>query len=139
MLPRQFAGHGEEALPGGIGYLAGRRLMVRGSSFSCSSSRCLGGDARGPLALVVGGSYSRGTTIPLLSGTDIDVSVVLDPSNYEANGQASLLDKVKRVSKQIYPKTPEIRRNGEAAAITFSESFEKDRPDNSPVLLWDFW
>ena len=67
------------------------------------------------------GSYSRSTMIAPLSEADIDVFVVLDPSYYEANGQASLLDKVKRVLKKTYPETPEISRNGQAVTITFSD------------------
>jgi len=64
------------------------------------------------------GSYSRSTMIAPLSEADIDVFTVLDPSYHEANGQASLLDKVKRVLKKTY-KTPEISRNGQAVTITF--------------------
>jgi len=67
------------------------------------------------------GSYSRHTMIAPLSEADIDVFVVLDPSYYEANGQASLLDKVKRVLRKTYPKTPEISRNGQAVTITFTD------------------
>ncbi len=67
------------------------------------------------------GSYSRNTMIAPLSEADIDVFVVLDPSYYEKNGQASLLDKVKRVLRKTYPKTPEISRNGQAVTITFSD------------------
>lgn len=67
------------------------------------------------------GSYSRSTMIAPLSEADIDVFVVLDPSYYEANGQSSLLDRVKRVLRKTYPKTPEISRNGQAVTITFSD------------------
>jgi len=45
---------------------------------------------------------------------DVDVFVVLDKSYYQESGQASLLDKVKRVLKRTYPNTPEISRNGQA-------------------------
>ncbi len=67
------------------------------------------------------GSYSRNTMIAPLSEADIDVFVVLDPSYYERNGQASLLDKVKRVLRKTYPETLEISRNGQAVTITFSD------------------
>ena len=67
------------------------------------------------------GSYSRHTMIAPLSEADIDVFVVLYSSYYEANGQANLLDKVKRVLRRTYPKTPEISRNGQAVTITFTD------------------
>lgn len=67
------------------------------------------------------GSYKRSTMIAPLKDADIDVFVVLDPSYYEQGGQASLLDKVKRVLKKEYPKTPKISRNGQAVTITFSD------------------
>lgn len=67
------------------------------------------------------GSYSRHTMIAPLSEADIDVFVVLDPSYFEAKGQASLLDKVKRVLRKTYPKTPKISRNGQAVTITFTD------------------
>ena len=44
------------------------------------------------------GSYSRATMIAPLSEADIDIFIVLDPKYYEAGGQASLLDKVKKSS-----------------------------------------
>lgn len=67
------------------------------------------------------GSYSRSTMIPPLSEADIDIFVVFDPSYYEANGQISLLEKVKRVLKNTYPQTPSISRNGQAVTITFTD------------------
>ena len=67
------------------------------------------------------GSYSRHTMIAPLSEADIDIFVVLDPSYYEVNGQASLLDKLKRVLRKTYPRTPEISRNGQAVTITFTD------------------
>lgn len=67
------------------------------------------------------GSYSRSTMISPLSEADIDIFIVLDPKYYEANGQASLLDKVKRVLRKTYTKTPEISRNGQAVTITFTD------------------
>ena len=42
------------------------------------------------------GSYARSTMIAPLSEADIDIFVVLDPKYYESDGQAGLLDKVKR-------------------------------------------
>lgn len=67
------------------------------------------------------GSYSRSTMISPLSEADIDIFVILDSSYYEANGQISLLDKVKRVLKKTYPRTPSISRNGQAITITFTD------------------
>ena len=67
------------------------------------------------------GSYSRKTMIAPLSEADIDIFVVLNPSYYEANGQVSLLDKVKYTLMKTYPRTPEISRNGQAVTITFSD------------------
>ena len=67
------------------------------------------------------GSYSRHTMIAPLSKADVDVFVVLHPSYYEPNGQARLLDKVKRVLTKKYPNTSEISRNGQAVTIRFSD------------------
>lgn len=69
----------------------------------------------------VAGSYSRSTLISPLIEADIDVFIILAPEYYEANGQASLLDKVKRVLKRKYPDTPEISRNGQAITIRFTD------------------
>lgn len=67
------------------------------------------------------GSYSRHTMIAPLSEADIDVFVVLDPSYYETHGQAVLLDKVKKLLRETYPKTPDISRNGQAVTIRFTD------------------
>jgi len=67
------------------------------------------------------GSYSRSTMIAPLKEADIDVFIVLDVSYYEENGQASLLDRVKRVLRKTYPKTPDISRNGQAVTIQFTD------------------
>ena len=67
------------------------------------------------------GSYKRSTLIAPLAEADIDIFVVLDPGYYDANGQAALLDRVKRVLKTTYPTTPSISRNGQAVTITFTE------------------
>lgn len=69
----------------------------------------------------LGGSYRRSTLIAPLSSADIDIFVVLDPKYFEQNGQASLLDKVKRVLRKTYTKTPEISRNGQAVTISFTD------------------
>lgn len=67
------------------------------------------------------GSYSRSTMIAPLSKADIDIFIVLNPKYYEKDGQANLLDKVKRVLLKTYTKTPKISRNGQAVTITFSD------------------
>ncbi len=46
-------------------------------------------------------------------------AVYLDPSYYQPDGQAYLLDKVKTALLKTY-KTPKISRNGQAVTITFS-------------------
>lgn len=67
------------------------------------------------------GSYIRSTMISPLSQADIDIFVILDSKYYEEDGQASLLDKVKRVLLKTYTKTPKISRNGQAVTITFTD------------------
>jgi hypothetical protein len=87
------------------------------------------------------GSYRRSTLIAPLSSADIDIFVVLDPQYFEQNGQASLLDKVKRVLRKTYTKTPEISRNGQAVTISFTD-FKADvvpcfRRDGGGFLIPD--
>lgn len=67
------------------------------------------------------GSYSRHTMIAPLKEADIDVFVVLDLKYYEYDGQASLLDKLRKVLLKTYPETPKISRNGQAVTITFTD------------------
>lgn len=67
------------------------------------------------------GSYSRHTMIAPLKEADIDVFVVLDRSYHREDGQANLLDKLKRVLKKTYPNTPDISRNGQAVTIQFTD------------------
>ena len=67
------------------------------------------------------GSYSRHTMIAPLKEADIDIFVVLDPSYYQEDGQANLLDRVKGVLRRTYPKTPDISRNGQAVTICFTD------------------
>jgi hypothetical protein len=67
------------------------------------------------------GSYARSTLIAPLSEADIDIFIVLDPKYYESDGQAGLLDKVKRALLKTYTKTPKISRNGQAVTITFTD------------------
>lgn len=67
------------------------------------------------------GSYSRSTMIAPLSEADVDIFIILDTSYYDASGQVNLLERVKRVLKTTYPKTPDISRNGQAVTITFND------------------
>ena len=67
------------------------------------------------------GSYSRSTMIAPLSEADIDICIVLNLAYYESNGQANLLDKVKRALLKTYTTTPKISRNGQAVTITFTD------------------
>lgn len=67
------------------------------------------------------GSYSRHTMIAPLAEADIDILIVLDPEYHADNGQANLLDLVKRVLKNTYPRTPDISRNGQAVTIQFDD------------------
>ncbi len=68
------------------------------------------------------GSYSRSTMIAPLSEADIDIFIILDPKYYEADGQASFLDKIRRALLKTYTKTPKISRNGQAVTISFTDS-----------------
>src|ERR1017187_6068999 len=65
------------------------------------------------------GSYRRNTMIAPLKEADVDIMAVMDPSYYQWDGQASLLDKVKRVLLKQYTSTPKISRDGQAVTITF--------------------
>jgi Second Messenger Oligonucleotide or Dinucleotide Synthetase domain len=67
------------------------------------------------------GSYRRSTMIAPLSEADVDIFVVLDAEYFEADGQAALLDRVKRVLRKTYTKTPDISRNGQAVTIVFTD------------------
>ena len=67
------------------------------------------------------GSYSRHTMIAPLKEADIDIFIILHPDYYEPSGQANLLDRVKRVLKNTYPKTPDVSRNGQAVTIQFTD------------------
>lgn len=68
------------------------------------------------------GSYKRETLIAPLSEADIDIFVVLAPEYFEQNGQASLLDKVKRVISKTYSDT-KISRAGQAVTVKFSDFY----------------
>jgi hypothetical protein len=72
------------------------------------------------------GSYARSTMISPLSEADIDIFICLHHSYYNAfnginGGPAGLLDRVKQTLRQSYTSTPDIRRNGQAVTIRFSD------------------
>lgn len=67
------------------------------------------------------GSYIRNTMIAPLVDVDVDVFVVLDSQYFSQDGQATLLDRMKRVLKRTYPSTPDISRDGQAVTITFTD------------------
>src|SRR6202000_3049858 len=62
-----------------------------------------------------------------LKEADIDIIAVLDPkyfhfyNNGQNNGQAGLLDLVKKTLKQTYTSTPDISRDGQAVTIRFTD------------------
>jgi len=56
-----------------------------------------------------------------LKTADVDIFVVLNPSYYTADGQATLLDRVKRILASKYPNAADISRAGQAVTITFSD------------------
>ncbi len=66
------------------------------------------------------GSYMRSTMIAPLYDADIDVFLVMDPKYFSQDGQASLLDKVKRALQKGY-KNSEISRDGQAVTIHFTD------------------
>lgn len=68
------------------------------------------------------GSYRRNTMVAPLKEADVDIVAVMDSSYFEQwNGQASLLDKVRRVLLKRYPTTPKISRDGQAVTIEFTD------------------
>ena len=67
------------------------------------------------------GSYRRNTLIAPLSEADVDIFIVLNSEYFKPDGQIYLLDKMRTALKVIYPRTPEISRNGQAVTITFTD------------------
>lgn len=66
------------------------------------------------------GSYMRSTMIAPLADADIDIFLVMDASYFEQDGQASLLDKVKRALLKSYNNSA-ISRAGQAVTIRFTD------------------
>ncbi|MBX3333701.1 MAG: hypothetical protein KF876_06240 [Nitrospira sp.] len=67
------------------------------------------------------GFYKRSTMIAPLESSDIDVFVILRSEYFSKYAPAGLLDKVRNVLLETYPKTPKISRNGQAVTITFTD------------------
>jgi hypothetical protein len=66
------------------------------------------------------GSYQRNTMVSPLSDADVDIFMVMNVKYYEQNGQASILDKVKKALSKSYT-TSDISRNGQAVTIRFTD------------------
>ncbi|MEI8381042.1 MAG: CBASS oligonucleotide cyclase [Planctomycetota bacterium] len=66
------------------------------------------------------GSYVRSTMIAPLSAADIDIFLVMNSKYFSQDGQASLLDKVKRALAKAYNNS-EISRDGQAVTIRFTD------------------
>lgn len=73
------------------------------------------------LTSFLSGSYKRSTMIAPLKSADIDAFVILDPSYFSKFTPAGLLDKVRSVLLETYPRTPKISQNGQAVTITFTD------------------
>lgn len=67
------------------------------------------------------GSYRRSTMIKPLKEADIDIFAVLDARYYRDNGKEFLLKSIKNSLKKTYTKTPDIRPDGSAVTITFTD------------------
>lgn len=67
------------------------------------------------------GSYIRATMIAPLSASDIDIFVVLDSSYFAKNTPQTLLNELRRVLRETYPSTPDIRPDGQAVTIRFTD------------------
>lgn len=67
------------------------------------------------------GSYRRHTMIGPLARADIDLFCVLHPGYHHPAGQSALLEVVRKALRETYPRTPEIRPNGQAVTIRFTD------------------
>lgn len=67
------------------------------------------------------GSYKRSTMVAPLSEADVDIFIVLDSRYYKIDGQASLLDQVRKVLSESFSRTMRISRNGQAVTIFFND------------------
>lgn len=67
------------------------------------------------------GSYRRNTMIAPLKEADVDIFMVLDVRHYKENGKQALLDAIKKSLRKTYTSTPEIRPDGSAVTIRFTD------------------
>ncbi|MET3897007.1 hypothetical protein ABIB57_000944 [Devosia sp. UYZn731] len=67
------------------------------------------------------GSYRRSTMIRPLKEADVDIFIVLDVKYYREDGKKALLESIKQSLRKTYTKTPDIRPDGSAVTITFSD------------------
>lgn len=67
------------------------------------------------------GSYRRSTMIGPLKEADVDIFIVLDVKYYRGDGKRALLESIKKSLRKTYTKTPDIRPDGSAVTITFTD------------------
>lgn len=67
------------------------------------------------------GSYRRSTMIRPLKEADVDIFIVLDVKYYREDGKKALLESIKKSLRKTYTKTPDIRPDGSAVTITFTD------------------
>jgi len=67
------------------------------------------------------GSYRRSTMIRPLKDADVDIFIVLDVKYYREDGKKALLESIRKSLRKTYTKTPNIRPDGSAVTITFTD------------------
>ncbi|GEC42166.1 nucleotidyltransferase [Sinorhizobium meliloti] len=67
------------------------------------------------------GSYRRSTMIRPLKEADVDIFIVLDLKYYRDDGKRTLLESIKKSLRKTYTKTPDIRPDGSAVTVTFTD------------------
>jgi hypothetical protein len=69
----------------------------------------------------IAGSYRRNTLVAPLKECDVDICVVLHPDHFNRDRPEGVLDTVRNVLLDTYPKTPRISRNGQAVTLQFTD------------------
>ncbi len=67
------------------------------------------------------GSYRRRTMIRPLKEADVDIFIVFDVKYFHRDGKKALLESIKKSLRKTYTKTPDIRPDGSAVTITFTD------------------
>ncbi|RVK48207.1 nucleotidyltransferase [Sinorhizobium meliloti] len=67
------------------------------------------------------GSYRRSTMIRPLKEADVDIFIVLDVKYYRDDRKRALLESIKKSLRKTYTKTPDIRPDGSAVTVTFTD------------------